>query len=363
MDRRAFLSASAAATAGLSLDGLSRPALANGVKTLKMVTTWPKDYVGLGESASRLAARVRTMSGGRLSITVYAAGELVPAFEAFEAVANGTADLYHGAETYWESRSSAFNFFCAVPFGLTAIETSAWIHHGGAQALWDALSAPYGIKPMLASATGVQMGGWFNKEIKRVEDFKGLRMRIPGLGARILKELGALPVSLPGSQIHDALRDGAIDAAEWIGPWSDLALDLQKVARYYYYPGFHEPGTSLAVGVNLGVWRGLSDQERAIIEAACGAEHAFSLAEYNARNGDALHTLVTNHGVQLRAFPTQVLLELGKTAGWVVRAAAADSPETRRIYDHYIAFRRKALTWAQLSDQAFWNARSLPFEY
>ncbi|MQX36253.1 TRAP transporter substrate-binding protein [Roseospira navarrensis] len=363
MKRREFLSGAAVAGAGAAASTLATPAIAQDMRELKMVTTWPKNFPGLGTSAERLAQRITAMSGGRLTVKVFAAGELVPPFEAFDAVSSGTADMYHGAEYYWQGKSKAFNFFAAVPFGLTATEMSSWIHHAGGQALWDELSSGFNIKPMMVANTGVQMGGWFNKEINSLEDYKGLKIRMPGLGGEVLRRIGAAAVSLPGGEIFPALQSGAIDATEWVGPWNDLAFGFYKVAKFYYYPGFHEPGTTLSGGVNLDVWNGLSSEDKAIIEAAATAENDYSLAEFNARNGDALDTLVNEHGVELRKFSDEVMTAIGGAAGEVVAEVAAEDPMTQKVYDSFLDFRTKAMGWARIADQAYWNARELPYEY
>jgi len=364
MKRREFISGAAVTGAGVAAaSALATPAIAQDVRELKMVTTWPKNFPGLGTSAERWAQRITAMSGGRLNVKVFAAGELVPAFEAFDAVSSGTADMYHGAEYYWQGKSKAFNFFAAVPFGLTATEMNAWIYHAGGQALWDELSADFNIKPMLVANTGVQMGGWFNKEINTLEDYKGLKIRMPGLGGEVLRRIGAAAVSLPGGEIFPALQSGAIDATEWVGPWNDLAFGFYKVAKYYYYPGFHEPGTSLSGGVNKGVWDSLSAEDKAIIEAAAAAENDYTLAEFNARNGDALATLVNEHGVELRKFSDEVMIAIGTASGEVVAEVAAEDPVTQKVYDSFVDFRTKAMGWARIADQAYGSARELPYTY
>ncbi|MGB0694123.1 MAG: TRAP transporter substrate-binding protein [Rhodospirillaceae bacterium] len=365
MQRRHFLTGAVAGGAALAAAGstLSTPAIAQGTRELKMVTTWPKNFPGLGTSAERVAKRITDMSGGKVTVKVFAAGELVPPFESFDAVSGGTADMYHGAEYYWQGKSKAFNFFAAVPFGLTATEMSAWIHHGGGQALWDELAAGFNLKSMLVSNTGVQMGGWFNKEINSLEDFKGLKIRMPGLGGEVLRKIGAAAVSLPGGEIFPSLQSGAIDATEWVGPWNDLAFGFYKVAKFYYYPGFHEPGTALSLGINLDVWNSMSSEEQAIVSAAATAENDYGLAEFNTYNGDALATLINDHGVTLKKFPDEVIQEIGTAAGEVVREVAAEDEMTQKVFDSFIDFRTKAIGWAKLSDQAFWEARGLDFTY
>ncbi|VAW57842.1 TRAP transporter solute receptor, unknown substrate 6, partial [hydrothermal vent metagenome] len=209
----------------------------------KMVTTWPKNFPGLGSGANHLAKLITEMSGGRLKVKVYGAKELVPAFEVFDAVSRGTAQMGHGASYYWKGKNEATQFFSAVPFGLTAQEMNGWLYHGGGMELWRELYEPFGLVPAAAGNTGVQMAGWFNKQIKSTADLKGLKMRIPGLGGEVLKRAGGTPVSLPGGEIFTSLKTGAIDATEWVGPYNDLAFGLHKAAKYYYYPGWHEPGT------------------------------------------------------------------------------------------------------------------------
>ena len=231
-----------------------------------MVTTWPKNFPGLGTGAQRLADRITNGTEGRIEVKLFSAGELVPPFESFDAVSQGTADMYHAAEYYWQGKSKAFNFFATVPFGLTASEVDAWIYHSGGQALWDELSADFNLKPLMAGNTGVQWGGWFNKEINSIEDFKGLKMRMPGLGGEVLRRLGAAAVALPGGEIFPALQAGTIDATEWVGPWNDLAFGFYKITKYYYWPGFHEPGTILSLGINKDVWESLSASDQSLIE-------------------------------------------------------------------------------------------------
>ena len=366
MKRRQFLTG--AGLAGVAVGGalassFPKPALAQGKRQLKMVTTWPKGFPGLGTGAARLAKRITDLSDGQLTVKVFAAGELVPPFESFDAVSNGTADMYHGAEYYWQGKSKAFNFFAAVPFGLTATEMDAWIYHGGGQKLWDDLSKQFNIKPFLAGNTGVQMGGWFNKEINALDDYKGLKIRMPGLGGEVLRKLGAAAVSLPGGEIFPALQSGAIDATEWVGPWNDLAFGFYKVAKYYYYPGFHEPGTSLSAGMNLKVWESLTPSQKQIVTGAAIADNSFTLAEFNARNNDALVTLRTKHKVQVKKFSNPVLQAIGEASGQVVATAAAGDPTTKKVFDSFIGFRKKAIAWSKFADQAFWDARLLPFKY
>jgi len=366
MKRRLFLTRTVQGVAAGAVAGsaLSAPAIGQGLRRLKMVTTWPRDFPGLGTGAQRLADNITRMSQGRLEVKVYAAGELVPASETFDAVSGGAADIYHAIEYYFQHRSRALNFFASVPFGMTAGEMAAWVYHGGGQGLWDEVSAAFNIKPFQVGNTGAQMGGWYNREINTIEDFKGLKIRIPGLGGEVLARIGAIPVALSGGRIFSALQSGSLDATEWAGPWGDLELGFHKVAKHYYYPGFYEPGTALSAGVNAKLWDSLDGDLKAIVAQAMAAENAFSRAEFQSRNADALFTLRQVHMVDMRRFSDGIMKTIGAASGAVVAALGSDGDAiTRRVYDDFVKFRRKALSWSHLGEQSFWNARILPFKY
>ena len=364
MKRREFLkSASITAGAAAAVASLSAPAIASGNRELKMVTTWPKNFPGLGTGAQRFADAVTAASGGRLTVKLFAAGELVPPFESFDAVSTGAADMYHGAEYYWQGKHKAYNFFTAVPFGFTANEIDAWINFGGGQELWDELGGDFNVKGLPCGNTGVQMGGWFNKEINSLEDYKGLKIRMPGLGGEVLRQIGASAISLPGGEIFPSLQSGAIDATEWVGPWNDLAFGFYKVTKYYYWPGFHEPGSTLATGINRQVWESLSKDDQELIRVCALAENNRMYSEYNARNNAALNTLINKHKVQLRQMPNDVLSEIGKASGEVVAEVAAGDAIGRKVYESFIAFRKQSIAWSKVSEQAYTNARLLPFKY
>ena len=322
-----------------------------------MVTTWPEKFPGLGTSAERLAQRITAMSGGELTVKVAAAGTVVPAFGSFDAVSQGSVEMGHAASYYWQGKSKSFNFFAAVPFGLTAQELSAWIHYGGGQALWDEGYAKFGLKPFLAGNTGVQMGGWFKNEIKSMEDFKGLKMRMPGLGGEVLRRVGATAESLPGGEIFTALTSGRIDATEWVGPWNDLAFGFHKIAKNYYWPGFHEPGTGIECFVNKAKYEALPAHLQTVVSSACRAEAEAMLGEFNRRNGAALKTLIEQHGVILRRFPDDVVTALGKAAAGVLAELEGADDLTKRTYQSFRAFREEAISWSRLSDQGFLDMR------
>lgn len=333
------------------------PAVARQKRELRMVTTWPKNFPGLGDAAEDLARFVAEATGGELTIKLFAAGELVPAFEAFDAVSSGAADLYHGADYYWQGKDKAFNFFCSVPLGLTANEMSAWIHHGGGQALWDRLSARFNIKPFGCGNTGAQMGGWFLKDINSLEDLRGLTIRIPGLGGEVMRKLGASATALAGGEIFQSLQTGVIDGTEWVGPWNDLAFGFHRIAKNYYWPGLHEPGTLLSTGMNLDVWNSLSKPHQAIFAQACMAVTDYNLAAFNARNAAALRTLIDEHDVNLRRFPEEVIGAFAQASAEVLDAVAAGDAFAQEVYDSFRAARQVGSAWGRYSDEAFTAAR------
>ena len=346
---------------------VAAPAISKGLMEWRMVTSWPKGLPGLGTGAERLAAGITEMSGGKLTVKVYAAGELVPALECFGAVANGTAQLGHDAAYYHTGKSEGCPFFTTFPFGFTTNEMDAWIKFGNGQKLWDELYAPFGIRAFHAGSTGAQMLGWFRKEIRSVEDLRGLKFRAPGNQGRVLAKLGVTPVTLPGGEIFPALQSGAIDAAEWIGPYNDLALGFYQVCRYYYAPGYHEAGPNLQLMINEQAWRSLTPELQAIVRNAAAAATRDMLAEYNARSGPALRTLVEQHGVIVRPLPEDVLMACGEKSNEVLNEIyAADTSPNRivqRIIKDFLAFRAEILPWTRVSEQAYLNARRLPFEF
>jgi TRAP-type mannitol/chloroaromatic compound transport system substrate-binding protein len=347
------------ATAVAAAAGLPSPAIAQGVKELKMVTSWPGNSVPYQISAERLARSIVAMSDGRFKITVYPANKLVGAFETFDAVSAGVADMYHSGDNYFGSKVPALNFLSEVPCGMTADELASWIAFGGGQALWDEVDAPFNIKPLSSFNEGVQMGGWFNKEVNSPGDFKGLRYRMPGLGAEVLRRMGATVVTTPGGEIMTALKTGAIDASEWVGPWADIAMGLDKAADYYYYPGFHEPGTSVTLGINKTLWDGLGPADRALIEAAAGAELTRSLAESNAENVRALKVLRADQRIKIRRFNDALIKEFGRLSKEVVAEIGAKDPLTRKVYDSYMSFLAGVMDWGELSETGYRDTRRL----
>lgn len=337
---------------------LAAPAIAQDTIEINMVATWPKDFPGLGTGAQRFAKRLEAMSDGHFKINYFAAGERVKAFDSFDEVASGNAQMYHAAEYYWKGKHPGFAYFTSVPFGLTYTEMNAWVRFGGGQELWDKVAAEFGLKGMLCGNTGVQMGGWFRKEINSVDDLKGLKMRIPGLGGDVMAKLGASPVSIPGGQIYENLVSGALDATEWVGPWNDEIMKFYEAAKYYYFPGMHEPGAALAVGTNKKFWDSLSNADQEMVKAAAAAENDMMMAEYNAKNGEALARLVNDHGVQVREFNDDIYDSFGEAAEEVFAGVIEHSPLAKEIHDSFVKARADIGAWAKLSDQAYVGQRN-----
>ena len=323
----------------------------------RMVTSWPRNLPGPGMTADRLAKRITSMSEGRLTIKLYAAGELVPPLQVFDAVSVGTAEMAHTASFFWAGKMPAAAYFTATPFGLNPTEHQAWIYHGGGQALWDELYSAFNIKPFMAGNTGGSMGGWFKREINSLEDMKGLKYRMPGLGGEVVNRLGATPVLLPPSEILPALQSGLIDGAEFLGPWSDLSLGFHKVAPYYYAPGFHEPNGTGEALIAQKAWDALPDSLKRIVEAACAAEDAYSLAETEWNNAIALQTLMTKHNVKPRSFPQELLSAARKEAADVMMDFSKRGGLEKRIYESYETARKRAVMWAGVSATPFMQAR------
>nr|WP_305888919.1 TRAP transporter substrate-binding protein [Parvularcula maris] len=326
-------------------------------RRLKMVTTWPKDFPGLGDAAERTADFIRDLTGGAIDIKVFAAGELVGAFDVFDAVASGAADLYHGADYYWTSKSRAYPYFTAVPFGMTVTEQVGWLEAGGGQELWDRLAEPFGIKPFASGNTGHQLGGWFKRELTDVDGLRGLKIRMPGIGGEVMRRAGASPVLLPGSELYQSLQSGAIDATEWVGPWNDLAMGFYREAQYYMWPGFHEPNAQLSVGMNLDLWNSMSAQEQAIIKAAMRSANHESIGTYVIRNADALGVLTEEHGARLTPMPDDVMALLAEKTLEVLEEIAESSPIAREIHESYMGTLRKTMPLTAITDAAFIDAR------
>lgn len=340
-----------------SSGNIASPNINRGIKQFQMATSWPKDFPGLGVMPVRFAEAMRVMSEGLIEIKVAAAGEIVGALQCFDATRDGGVDMYHAAEYYWQGKSKAFAFFTAVPMGMTAAEIMAWTEFGGGQELWDELSAQYNIKAFHAGNTGHQTGGWFKKKMNSIEDFKGLNMRMPGLGGEVLKRLGASAVPLPGGEIYQSLQSGNIDATEWVGPWNDYAFGFYREAPYYYAPGFHEPGAALALGINLGVWESLTPSEQAMVKYACKSANDSSIAEYTYENARALKVLKEQHGIEPQFFSDDIIREIAKASEAVVGEVSNEDKQTRKVYESYKAARDSYRGWTELGDGRYIRAR------
>lgn len=352
----------AAVAAGLSACGAKTGSSGGAAKQdvklqWKMVTSWPTNFPGLGTGASALAERITQASGGRITVKVFGAGELASAFEVFDMVGRGTAQMGHSASYYWKGKLPAAPFFSAVPFGLNAQEMNGWLYAGGGLELWRELYAPHNVIPFPAGNTGVQMAGWFRKEIKSVADLKGLSMRIPGLGGEVMARVGATPVNIPGGEIFSSLQSGAIDAAEWVGPYNDLAFGLHKVAPYCYYPGWHEPGSTLECMVNKEAYENLPEDLQAIVAQCCEAVNVQMLAEYTARNQQALEKLKQEPNVQFLPLPDDVISALKTASQAVLAEVAVSDAMAKKVYDSLQKFQAGAKAWHEVSEVAFYNAR------
>jgi TRAP-type mannitol/chloroaromatic compound transport system substrate-binding protein len=346
LHRRTVLGSGAA----LGASALAAPAIAQGLRAWRMVTAWPKNAPGVGINAQRLADKIGQMSDGRLTVRLYAAGELVPAFEALGAVQQGNAELAHSASFFWLGKSAALNYFGSIPFGLMASEIMGWLYFGGGLELWEETMAEFAIKPFFAGSSGVSAGGWFRKEINGLDDIKGLKIRIAGLGGQVMQRLGAAPVLTPPGEVFPAMAAGVVDAAEFIGPWNDQAFGLYEVAKYYYQPGWHEVGPTAELLVNRAAWESLPSDLKAIVQAAATASAMEYHADYAFHNVMTLQPLVEEHGLELRLFPDDVVEALGRTSLEVLAELGERTALTRRIHASYMAFLERANVYSQWFD-------------
>lgn len=318
----------------------------------KMVTTWPPNFPVFQEGVEQFAKDLETLSQGRMKVKVYAGGELVPPLQTFDAVSQGTVQMGHGAAYYWAGKVPAAQFMSAVPFGMTANGMNAWLYAGGGIELWRELYEPFDVVPFPVGNTGVQMGGWFNKRIDSVSDLQGLKMRIPGLGGKVLAKAGGTPVLLAGAEIYTALERGTLDATEWVGPFHDHRLGLDRAAKYYYYPGWHEPGTTLELIVNRQAWSELPADLQRVVEVAAVAANTWMFNQFETMNLETLRELQAGN-VEVLQFPQDVIDELARLAKQVLEEEAAKSPDFKRVYDAYQAFRAKNDAWNAVSDLAY----------
>lgn len=323
----------------------------------KMVTSWPRNFPGLGMAPEKFADYVNTMSNGRLTVKVYGAGELVPGLEVFDAVSQGTVEMGHSGAYYWKGKMPASIIFSAIPFGMTATELNAWLNYGGGMELWRELYQPFGVIPFSGGNSGAQFAGWFKKEINSLADLNGLKMRIPGLAGEVLKRAGVVPVNLTGGEIFSSLQSGAIDATEWVGPYNDLAFGFYQVADYYYTSVWHETGTALEFLINEKAFNALPKDLQKIVEVATKAVNESTLDEYNARNNNALRTLVEKHNVQLRSLPEPVLVELKRITQEVIAEQASQDANFAKIWQSYSEFLNSIKAYNDLTLKDYYEHR------
>ena len=363
MDRRSFIRTAGIAGVGATAAGLAAPAVAQGNTTWRMVTTWPKNFPGLGVGAQRLADRITAASGGRLTIQVYSAGELVPPLQSLDAVIDGTAEMSHGAAYYWQNKSTALSFFTGVPYGMTSRELAAWVRFMGGQQLWDEVYDQFGVQGFLSGDTGTQTGGWFKKELNGVEDIKGLRFRTPGLGGRVWEKLGATVTNMAAGEIFQALQSGTLDAAEFVGPYNDLALGFYQVAKNYYLPSFVEPGLATEIVVDKKKYAALPEDLQAIIRDVAQAEYDNVACDFAANDPRALETLVKEHGVMVRQFP-DTILEAGAKAALEVLTEVRESGDamTKKVAESFVTNLNILRQRSEQIDGSFVNARQKYFK-
>jgi len=361
MQRRTFLTTGAIGTAATAL---ATPAIAQDKRQWKMVTAWPKNLPGPGVAAQQLADRITTLSGGRIEVKLFPAGELVPGRGVFDAVSEGTAELYHAVPAYWGSKSKGILLFGSQPFGLRADEQVGWMVHGGGQALYDEMYGRFGIKPFLCGNSGPQWGGWFRNEVNSAEDLKGMKFRTTGLASEMAAKMGMAAEAMSGPDMFQALQTGALDAGEFIGPWTDSALGYYQVAKNYYWPGVGEPSSAEECGVNADVFNDLPDDLKQVVQAACDSLYNQVWTEYTTKHALSLQAMVAEHGVQVKMFPEDVINGMGKAAAEVIDDLRNDDDElVKRITESFVAYRASVGKYMVYADNGQMNARNLVMGY
>jgi TRAP-type mannitol/chloroaromatic compound transport system substrate-binding protein len=362
MKRRKFLKAALGSGAATAACTVAAPAISQGLREWRVAHAYPRNYPIFGTVANVIADAIAKGSNGRLTLKVFGAGEIVPPFETANAVSSNTVQMGMGTPYFWKGRVPAMALITALPFGLSGTEQNAWLSAGGrelCQKAYDRLGAKF----FAAGNSGAQMGGWFNRSIDSAASFNGLKMRMPGMGGEVLKAMGCTIVNLPGGELLPALQSGTIDAAEWIGPYADLAFGFHKVAKYYYYPGWQEPSGIMDCFVNMGEWNKLPPDLKAVVEAAMEIGNAYVFNECNAKNAGALKTLVERHKVQLRRYSDETLVTLAQKSGEVINDLASQDPLSRELLDSILKFREDAIGYAKVSEQAMLVARSLDYRF
>lgn len=361
MKRRSFIQAGVAGATGAAL---AAPAISQDRLQWKMVTAWPKNLPGPGVAAQMLADRITALSGGRIEVKLFAAGELVPGRGVFDAVSEGTAELYHAVPAYWGSKSKGILLFGSQPFGLRADEQVGWLNHGGGQALYDEMYARFDLKPFLCGNSGPQWQGWFRSEINSVDDLKGLKFRTTGLASEMCSKLGMAVQAMGGRDMFQAMQSGALDAGEFIGPWTDSALGYYQIAKNYYWPGVGEPSSAEECGVNLKAYSALPEDLQQAVALACESLYNPVWTEYSTKHALALKQLVSEHGVMVRKLPDDVIVAMGNAAGEVITELREDDDElVRRIVESFLAYRSSIAEYMTYADNGQMNARALDYSY
>jgi TRAP-type mannitol/chloroaromatic compound transport system substrate-binding protein len=350
MDRRSILQTTG--IAGVLAAGVAPAVHAQASIRWRLASSFPKSLDTIFGAAEVFAAKVKAMSGGRFEVSVHAAGELMPAFGVVDGVQQGTVEAAHTAPYYFFGKNECFALGCAIPFGLNSRQMTAWMYEGNGLKLMREFYAKYSIVNFPGGNTGSQMGGWYRKEIKSVADIKGLKMRIGGFAGRIIERMGAVPQNIPGGEIYAALEKGTIDAAEWIGPYDDQKLGFNKVAPFYYYPGWWEGGPQLDFFINQKAYDALSAEQKAMVEAAASEAHVVMQARYDARNPTALKQLV-GAGTKLRPFSQDVLAEAFKHSMAVYEELNGKNEDWKKIYGDYAKFRAEQNLWFRFTEATF----------
>ncbi|MER3356609.1 MAG: TRAP transporter substrate-binding protein [Hoeflea sp. D1-CHI-28] len=364
MDRRSFLKRASLGGTAAAASALAAPAVAQGKMTWRMVTTWPKNFPGLGVGAQRLADRITAASDGQLTVQVFAAGEMVPPLQALDAVIDGSAEMSHGAAYYWQNKSVALSFFTGVPFGMTSRELTAWVRFMGGQEIWDEIYDQFGVQGFLSGDTGTQAGGWFKNELTGLEDIQGMRFRTPGLGGQVWQKMGASVTNMAAGEIFQALQNNTLDAAEFVGPYNDLALGFYQVCKHYYTSSFNEPGLATEVVVDKAKYQALPSNLQAIVRDAAQAEYDNVASEMYANDPRALATLVNDHGVITHSqFPDDIL-QAAAAAAKEVLSEVRDNGDAlvTKTMDSYLGALNILRTRTEGTDQSFVEARDKYFE-
>lgn len=364
MKRRQFITTGLAGAAAASTMSLTTPAIAQDIRQWKMVTAWPKNLPGPGVAAQMLADRITALSGGRIEVKLFAAGELVPGNGVFDAVSEGTAELYHAVPAYWGSKSKGILMFGSQPFGLRADEQVGWLTHGGGQELYDEMYARFDLKPFLCGNSGPQWQGWFKNELNSVEDLKGLKFRTTGLASEMCSKLGMAVQAMGGRDMFQALQSGALDAGEFIGPWSDSALGFQQVAKNYYWPGVGEPSSAEECAVNANVYNELPDDLKSAVSLACESLYNPVWTEYTTKHALALKKLVDEEGVQVKKLPDDIIAAMGIAGEEVIAELREDDDElVKRIAESFVAYRDSVGRYMVYADNGQMNARASVLNY